>query len=121
MGIRSRLLGAIVVAALFVPAAWAGILPDDVIVIRGDADSSGAVNSADGARISNWLFNGGDAPPCLNQADVNDDGSVSVADVSYLMNWLFQGGPAPPAPGPFGSICVEDAAPRPGCESPPSC
>ena len=91
----------IVVSSSFV----SGGLDPDYLLRRGDANSSSFVDATDGMFIIQWLFNGGDAPPCVNQADVDHDGAVTVTDSSYLFNWLFLGGPQPPAPGPFATSC----------------
>lgn len=109
-----------VVGAMGVSAgrARAGI-NDDFILKRGDANSDGTVDVSDSAYITNWLFSGGSAPPCANQADVNNDGAVNVSDPIYLNNYLFQGGSAPPAPGPFNEDCTTDDYPYPGCDLPP--
>src|SRR5690606_10160438 len=73
-------------------AGW----PDDNLILRrGDANHSGAVDAADAAFLAGWLFSGGPEPPCLNEADVNADGAVNLSDTVYLTSWLFQGGPAP--------------------------
>jgi len=83
-------------------AGW----PDDNLILRrGDANHSGAVDAADAAFLAGWLFSGGPEPPCLNEADVNADGAVNLSDTVYLTSWLFQGGPAPPSPGPFAAEC----------------
>ena len=88
---------------------------DSAIMGRGDVNNNGVVNLTDVVYLNNYLFSGGPAPPCLNNADANDDGTVTSADSAYLLSWLFSGGPAPPAPGPFNNQCVADALPRPGC------
>lgn len=96
-----------------------GVGDDEEILKRGDANSDGYVTAADASYITNYLFNGGPAPPCANQADINNDGQVSIADASYLTNFLFLGGPEPPYPGVGGTECVADDAPYPGCEVSP--
>lgn len=112
-------LAAFVLVLVSASFALAG-LPDDEEIIqrRGDANSSGVVDSSDAVAISAWLFNGGDEPPCLNQADANGDGVVNVSDVSYLTAWLFQGGPEPPSPGPYATTCTA-TDPWIGCDVPP--
>ena len=114
---RSR----IVVALLFtcVPAAWSfgiGVDIDPDILLRGDSNSDGAVNISDVTTISNFLFLGGSAPPCMNQADSDDDAAVTLNDMVYLTNYLYQGGPPPnPVYFPPGSSCGVDDSPV-GCE-----
>jgi len=95
------------------------ILIDSRLVMRGDANNSHAVDLADVMFINAYLFNGGPAPPCLNQADANNDGAVDNSDSVYLLSWLYQGGPAPPAPGPFNTTCAQDNTPYPGCAQDP--
>ncbi len=88
---------------------------------RGDANSDGAVNLADGVAVFNFLFLGGDEPTCLDAADTNDaDDTLNLTDGVYLLNFLFLGGDPPPGPGPF------DCGPEPagsittfGCERSP--
>lgn len=93
----------------------------DLINFRGDANNDQSINTTDIVYISNYLYSGGDEPPCMNQADVNDDGAVNNSDPVYLGNWLFSGGPPPPAPGPYNPYCDPDTTlPNPGCLN-PSC
>lgn len=99
-----RFLCALAVCAMS-GLCWAGF-GDDLIIARGDANHSGAVNVSDASFILNYLYQGGAAPPCLNEADANKDGIISSADASYLLNWLFSGGPAPPSPGPYNTSCL---------------
>jgi len=73
---------------------------------RGDANEDGQVNVSDPVYLLSWLFQGGQAPPCVDAADANDDGSVNMSDGVYLNSWLFSTGPQPPQPGP--STCGED-------------
>jgi hypothetical protein len=95
-------------------------VPDDpdviIILLRGDANSDDQVNINDASYINSYLFSGGAAPPCMNQADINNDGVVNISDSSHLLNWLFNGGPAPAAPGPFNTTCTTDPLPSPGCQ-----
>ena len=103
-----------------VPAAFCpgiGVLDDDRILGRGDANSDHNVNLSDVVYLNNYLFSGGPAPPCMNQADANDDGRVDISDPVYILNWLYMGGSAPPSPGPYNTTCTVDDAPRPGCAS----
>ena len=64
--------------------------------MRGDVNDDGAINVADLGYLVNYLFFGGDDPPCLEEGDVNGDGAINVADLGYLVNFLFFGGPPPP-------------------------
>lgn len=89
---------------------------DARIILRGDANNDSTVNDSDAIYISNWLFQSGPEPPCMNQADADNDGEVDNSDIVYLMNWLHQGGPAPPSPGPYATECSDDDSPYPGCD-----
>lgn len=100
--------------AMAAAVAVAGDMDDDDILRRGDANSDSLVDVSDVSFISDYLFQGGPEPPCMNQADVNGDGAVNVSDCSYLTNYLFQGGPAPPAPGPDNTQCT-DTSPYISC------
>ncbi len=68
--------------------------------VRGDTDSSGAIQLNDGIMTLSWLFLGFDPPPCLDAADADDDGRVQLNDAVLTFNWLFSGGPAPAPPSP---------------------
>jgi hypothetical protein len=103
---------------LFVRGAFGYIFEDDHILMRGDVNSSGSVTMADATYLNGYLYSGGPAPPCMNQADVNGDGTVNGSDAVYLLQWLYSGGPAPPSPGPYNTTCacVEDTL---GCAADP--
>lgn len=64
-------------------------------VTPGDANHDGAVNVADAVYIINYVFLGGNPPPCPNEADANGDGQLNISDPVYLINFIFRGGPAP--------------------------
>jgi hypothetical protein len=78
--------------------------PEFPVFKRGDVDGSGDVpgSTTDIVRLANFLFLGGDPPPCKAAADINGDGGVpgSTTDIVYLANFLFLGGDPPPSPGP---------------------
>ena len=112
----SRVALFIFICVLSPPVLHAIIDDGDLIWKRGDANNDEAVSISDVIYINNYLFNGGDAPGCMNQADVNDDGSVSLSDSIYLSNWLFNSGSPPPYPGPDNPYCLDDTTtPNPGC------
>ncbi len=80
------------------------IVDDDPgVLMRGDANDSGSINLTDVIYLNNYLFAGGPAPPCMDQADADDSGYINVTDPVYLSRWLFNGGSAPP--GPNGDTC----------------
>lgn len=67
--------------------------------IRGDVnyDSVGP-NIQDLTFLVAYLFGGGVAPPCAEEADVNGDSNgPNIQDLTYLVAYLFGGGPAPAA------------------------
>jgi hypothetical protein len=65
--------------------------------VNGDANDQ--VNVADLTYLVDFLFRGGPAPSCTEEANVNGDANeqVNVADLTYLVDFLFRGGPLPPA------------------------
>jgi hypothetical protein len=64
---------------------------------RGDADASGPPsNITDGIYILNYLFTGGDTPPCFDAADTDNSGTHNITDGIYILNYLFTGGDTPP-------------------------
>jgi hypothetical protein len=74
--------------------------PPGTRFVRGDADSSGAINLTDAVRVLNFLFTGGPAPACLDAADADDSGVLAITDAIRILGWLFTGGlpPLPPSP-----------------------
>lgn len=69
--------------------------------IRGDVDDNGfGPDIGDLVYLSEYVNEGGPAPPCMEQADVNaSGGDADSADLDYLMAYMFSGGP-PPVPCP---------------------
>ena len=96
---------------------FAGASEDIRILGRGDANNDHAVNVSDVIYLNNYLYQGGPAPPCMNQADVNDDAVVNGSDPVYLLNWLYGDGPAPPWPGASNSTCVDERNSYISCNS----
>ena len=71
--------------------------PEEVVnAVRGDANGDLEVNISDPTYTLQWLFLGGDAPPCEAAADSNGDGDINISDPTYSLQWLFLGGPAHP-------------------------
>jgi hypothetical protein len=64
---------------------------------RGDVDGSGSVDVSDLTYLVDYLFGGGPAPVCLEEADVDGSGSIDVSDLTYIVDYLFGGGAAPVA------------------------
>ncbi len=90
---------------------------------RGDANGDGSTNLADAVATFNFLFLGGDEPPCLDAADSNDvDNALNLTDGVFLLNFLFLGGDPIPPPGPFD--CGPEPAESPftfGCDQYVTC
>ncbi len=68
--------------------------------VRGNANSDLFVDISDAKYILVFLFNGGEAPWCLDSVDVNNDGSVDVSDAVYLFSWLSRNRRIIPEPYP---------------------
>jgi len=68
--------------------------------IRGDANHSGNTNPdvEDAIFLVNYLFKGGQNPPCWLEADIDNSGSseINVADIVRLVDYLFRGFAPPP-------------------------
>ncbi len=58
---------------------------------RGDSNSSGAQDITDAVLVLSFLFQGGQAPACMDAADVDDDGRLTISDAVTLLYALFQG------------------------------
>jgi hypothetical protein len=86
------------------------------LFVRGDADASGDINITDGIFLLGYLFQGTDAPPCLDAADVDDlgEGAPNITDAIYLLGWLFQGSEKPPAPAPTAAAYFHPPDQDPG-------
>ncbi len=68
--------------------------------VRGDFNSDGTVNVADGIGILNYLFQGTVDPECFDGADSDDSGRVDITDAILLLNFLFVGTAPPSVPYP---------------------
>jgi hypothetical protein len=60
-----------------------------------DGDPEEAVNIQDMTYLVAYQFASGQAPPCIDEADVNVDGEVNISDLTYLVAYLFNSGAAP--------------------------
>jgi hypothetical protein len=101
--------------ALVLPVALAAALPagegGGARFVRGNANGDLGLDVSDGVSIFNFLFAGGDAPPCRDAADADDDGRIIITDGIFVLNFLFLGGERPPPPSP--------GAPCPGADPTP--
>ncbi|MBN1419809.1 MAG: hypothetical protein JXP34_13600 [Planctomycetes bacterium] len=102
----------------FFPRTGPGILRiiPDITIFRGDSNSDGEVEMADASYTLNWLFLGGTAPRCPDEADTNDDGRIDVSDPIAILATLFLGASniAPPYPEIGYDTTPDDLPP---CES----
>ena len=69
---------------------------DQVITLRGDANTDGFRDLSDAVFILNWLFLNGPDPIDPKIADVNNNNIHEITDAVYLLNYLFLKGPPPP-------------------------
>ena len=65
--------------------------------LRGnvDGDPGDQINIADLVYMVDWMFSGGPAPLCDEEADLNGDGPIDIADLVYSVDFMFNGGPPP--------------------------
>ncbi|MCH9030953.1 MAG: hypothetical protein IIB00_01650 [candidate division Zixibacteria bacterium] len=63
--------------------------------VAGDADNSGDVTVADAIFIIKYIFQDGDAPPCLDQADSDGSDGNDISDATFLVKYIFQEGSDP--------------------------
>ena len=68
--------------------------------IRGDSNSSGAVDIADVIFLLDYLFSSGGTPSPEEAGDANADGALDISDAIYLLVFLFDSGAPPAAPYP---------------------
>lgn len=78
-----------------------------------DANNDAALNITDAVNHLNFLFGGGQAPPCQEAMDFDGDGTRNISDPISALNFLFAGGD-PPAVG-------EGCQPQPACGVGASC
>ncbi|MFQ5498222.1 MAG: thrombospondin type 3 repeat-containing protein [Candidatus Zixiibacteriota bacterium] len=65
---------------------------------RGDVNGDGlsAPDIVDLSYLIDFLWQGGDTPPCPNGADLNGQDGTDIVDITFLVDFLWQGGPPPP-------------------------
>ncbi len=64
-----------------------------------DGTFPGSMNIGDLVYMVAYMFQGGPAPPCLEEADCNGDGDIDIADLVCMVSFMFQFG-LPPLPCP---------------------
>jgi hypothetical protein len=69
-------------------------------ILRGDANHDGRIDLSDSIFNLNFLFLGGPAPVCDDEADADDNGQLQLTDSVVILNTLFLGTVriAPPFP-----------------------
>jgi len=65
--------------------------------IRGNVDGleNDHINIIDLTYLVEFLFNGGDAPPCIEEADIDGNRLINIVDLTMLILYVFQGGEKP--------------------------
>lgn len=63
--------------------------------VAGDANNDGVVAVGDIVFLTNYVYQGGPAPPVMEAADASGDCEVDAGDITYLVNYLYQSGPPP--------------------------
>jgi len=75
------------------PRMW--ILPQDEVVLHGDADASGEIDIDDAVKLIGFIFAGDMLPGPMLIADCDCSNSSDIDDVVYLIGYIFSGGPFP--------------------------
>ena len=71
--------------------SWGG----DCCNLGGDADNSESVNLLDATYLINYLYKGGQPPPCTAEGDPDESCTINLLDATHLINYLYKDGPAP--------------------------
>ncbi|UCD65081.1 MAG: PKD domain-containing protein [Candidatus Zixiibacteriota bacterium] len=69
----------------------------DCCALRGDLNHDSQVDALDLTYFVDWLWKGGDPPPCEAEADVNGNDQADALDLTYLVDYFWNAGD-PPAP-----------------------
>ncbi len=67
------------------------------IGIRGnvDYDPGDVIDISDLVYLVDYMFTGGEEPPCFEEADMNGDEVIDISDLVWLVDYMFTGGPQP--------------------------
>ncbi len=80
--------------------------------VRGDPNEDGKIDIADCIYILGYLFSQGEAPRCLDSADLDDNGRINIADAIFVLTFMLRFEVAPPFPFPSeGLDPTEDGLP----------
>lgn len=65
--------------------------------IRGNVnyDLGDGIDISDLVYLVDYMFIGGTAPVCVEEADINGSGEIDISDLVYLVDFMFMGGPPP--------------------------
>ena len=73
--------------------------------LAGDADGGGDVNIGDATFLVKYIFQGGQAPDCCDEADPDGGGDVNIGDANFIVKYVFQDGSEPLCPVPGDLDC----------------
>jgi outer membrane protein assembly factor BamB len=61
-----------------------------------DYDPGDGIDISDLVYLVDYMFTGGSAPSCTDEADIDGSGEIDISDLVYLVDYMFNGGPRPP-------------------------
>ncbi|MCH9030954.1 MAG: M6 family metalloprotease domain-containing protein [candidate division Zixibacteria bacterium] len=67
----------------------------DCCSVAGDVDGGSEVDIGDAIFIVKYIFQDGNAPPCLDQADADGNNSNDIGDAIFIVKYIFQDGADP--------------------------
>lgn len=77
---------------------WQDFGASSCCTMAGNANHDDRVGVGDAVFIITYVFRGGPAPVCPEEADVTGNGEIGVGDAVYIITYIFRGGPAPTCP-----------------------
>lgn len=102
-------LTVVIAGASITPIVTEGLVTVDTSFLRGNCNGDATVDLADPIFVEQYLFSGGEIPPCLSACDANDDGLINIADSITTLSFLFSGSGPLPLPFPLcGADPTED-------------
>ncbi len=93
-----------------------GIVGDQSLFIRGDANGDRMLDISDPIAGLAWLFLGSAQLECEDAADANDDGALDLTDTVFTLGYLFLD--ARKLPAPFPGLGTDPTADSLECEAP---
>jgi hypothetical protein len=85
---------------------------------RGDVTADRTIDIADAVMLFDYLFTGGEEPPCVKSAETNGDGALDLSDGVHILRFLFLGGDGFPEPSQACGFTLSDSL---SCKSFPPC